>query len=236
MSTRQKVIQIIAEVLEVSEAEVRLESDFLADLGMTSLEIVNLVWRVEYTFAIGEIPESVLESLRTVGQLVDYVDGLRDDSEVIDVSDRAIGIASDHAGIGLKTHLVEWMRANGYEVIDLGPSDTIPVDYPSFAGSLSRKVSRSEFASGVLICGSGIGMSIAANKVKGVRAALVSEPLSASMSRKHNNANVLCLGARMVGPDLALACLKAFLETDFEPGDDGRHQRRVQMLSDLEEG
>lgn len=237
MSTRQRVIQIVADVIEAPESEVRPDSHFLNDLGMTSLEIVNLIWRVESEFSLGETPESVLEGLATVSQLVEFVDSMRnEESEVIESANGAVIIASDHAGIGLKAHLVEWLKARGWDPVDLGPSDSTAVDYPSFAGNLARKVARGDFHAGVLICGSGIGMSIAANKVPGIRAALVSEPLSASMSRKHNNANVLCLGARMVGPDLAAACLQGFLETEFEPGDDGRHQRRVNMISDLEHG
>lgn len=236
MSTRERVIKLVSEVLETPEAEVRLDADFATDLGMTSLDLVNLVWRVEQTFSLGEIPESVLESLRTVTDLIHYVEVARDDeSEVFETHD-AIGIASDHAGIELKKHLCQWLSKNGRQVVDLGPSDSNAVDYPNFAQNLARRVARGELASGILICGSGIGMSIAANKVDGIRAALVSEPVSASLSRQHNNANVLCLGARTIGPDMASACVKSFLETSFQPGDDGRHQRRIQMISDLEKG
>ncbi len=236
MSTRERVIKLVSEVLETPEAEVRLDADFASDLGLTSLDVVNLVWRVEQTFSLGEIPESVLESLRTVSDLIGYVEMMRDEESEVFESHDAIGIASDHAGVELKQQLCQWLSKNGRQVVDLGPSESRAVDYPSFAGQVARRVAQGQFASGILICGSGIGMSIAANKVDGVRAALVSEPVSASLSRQHNNANILCLGARTIGPDMAIACVKAFLETSFQPGDDGRHQRRIQMITDLEKG
>lgn len=232
MATRDQVIAIIAEVLEVPRDEVRAETDFITDLGATSLDVVNLIWRVEDEFSLGETPESVLEQLHTVGQLIELVQGLKEPSEVYDSGD--VAIASDHAGVDLKATLVEWLKGQQNEVIDLGPVDTRPVDYPSFARLVCERVSSGEVPLGILICGSGIGMSIAANKVHGIRAALVSEPLSASMSRRHNNANVLCLGARMTGPDLAIECVRAFLATSFDSGDDGRHRRRVQMIAELE--
>jgi ribose 5-phosphate isomerase B len=232
MTTRDQVIAIISEVLEVPRDEIRPETDFVADLGTTSLDIVNLIWRVEDEFGLGETPESAMESLRTVSELIDLVEGLREPSEVYEGGD--VAIASDHAGVDLKAFLGTWLRGTDRAVMDLGPPDTRAVDYPSFAQRLCERVVRGDVPYGILICGSGIGMSIAANKVPGIRAALVNEPVSAVMSRKHNNANVLCLGARMTGPDLAAECVKAFLSTSFDPGDDGRHRRRVQMLSELE--
>jgi ribose 5-phosphate isomerase B len=232
MATRDQVILIISEVLEVPREEIRPETDFVTDLGTTSLDIVNLIWRIEDVFGLGETPESILEQLRTVGQLIELVEGLREPSEVYEMGD--VAIASDHAGVELKAHLMGWLKAADHAAVDLGPYDGRQVDYPAFARLLCEKVARGDIPKGILICGSGIGMSIAANKIPGIRAALVNEPLSAAMSRKHNNANVLCLGARFTGPDLAAECVRAFLQTSFEPGDDGRHKRRVQMLTDLE--
>ncbi len=232
MATRDQVIAIISEVLEVPRDEIRHETDFVADLGTTSLDIVNLIWRVEDEFGLVETPESTMERLRTVGELIELVEGLKEPSEVYDGGD--VAIASDHAGVDLKSFLGVWLRAQDQIVLDLGPADTRPVDYPSFARMVCDRVSKGEVPFGILICGSGIGMSIAANKLPGIRAALVNEPVSAALSRKHNNANVLCLGSRMIGPDLAAECIKAFLNTSFDPGDDGRHRRRVQMLSEFE--
>lgn len=233
MTTRDRVIATIADALEVPAGEIRPESRFIDDLGATSLDIVNLIWRVEEVFELGETPESVLEGIETVGDLVDLVDGMRSDepSEVVDTAD--VLIASDHAGVELKAALIEAMRAKRIACVDLGPNDTGAVDYPSFASVLANRIA-SHGGLGVLICGTGIGMSIAANKVHGVRAALANDPVSAAATRKHNAANVLCLGARIIGKDMAIACLQAFLDTEFDPGDDGRHLRRVTMISELE--
>ncbi|MFO0557173.1 MAG: ribose 5-phosphate isomerase B [Polyangiales bacterium] len=136
-------------------------------------------------------------------------------------------IANDHAGLPLKNVALDAIRALGHEVIDLGTNTTDSVDYPDFAHALAAKIAAGEAEKGVLICGSGIGVSIAANRHKGVRAALCSEPLSAALSRQHNDANVLCMGARLVGPAVAEAMIKAFDATAYEGG---RHQRRVDKL------
>lgn len=234
MSTRERVIAIIAEVFELRSDEVQPTSRFIDDLGATSLDVVNLIWRVEEVFSLGETPESVLEGLETVSDLIELVDAMRSDepSEAVDQVD--VLLASDHAGVQLKAELTDWLRGAGYSFLDLGPTETASVDYPSFAGLLSSRVARKEGRFGVLICGTGIGMSIAANKVCGVRAAMVSEPVSARLTRLHNDANVLCLGGRMVGTEMAIECLRAFLTTDFEPGDDERHRRRVNLIAELE--
>lgn len=136
-------------------------------------------------------------------------------------------IANDHAGLPLKNVALDAIRALGHEVIDLGTNTTDSVDYPDFAHALAAKIAAGEAEKGVLICGSGIGVSIAANRHKRVRAALCSEPLSAALSRQHNDANVLCMGARLVGPAVAEAMIKAFDVTAYEGG---RHQRRVDKL------
>jgi ribose 5-phosphate isomerase B len=136
-------------------------------------------------------------------------------------------IANDHAGLLLKDIALATIRALGHELIDLGTNSTDPVDYPDFAHALAAKIAAGEAARGVLICGSGIGVSIAANRHKGVRAALCSEPLSATLARQHNDANVLCMGARLIGPAVAEAMIRAFDATAYEGG---RHQRRVEKL------
>jgi ribose 5-phosphate isomerase B len=140
-------------------------------------------------------------------------------------------IACDHGGIDLKTQLVEDLASWKYEVVDLGVNDPASVDYPDYALKLGRGVVAGEGEVGVLVCGTGIGMSIAANKVPGVRAALVGDEYSARMARQHNDANVLCLGGRVVGPDRARAILKAFLDAEFEGG---RHQRRLDLITAAE--
>jgi ribose 5-phosphate isomerase B len=139
-----------------------------------------------------------------------------------------IAIASDHAALALKTALVEHLRGSGHEVNDLGPFDESSVDYPDYGYKLGGAIAGGIAERGVALCGSGIGISIAVNRNPAARAALVSEPLSARLAREHNDANVIAMGARLIGIEMAKACVDAFLSTEF--GGD-RHQRRVDKLS-----
>jgi ribose 5-phosphate isomerase B len=139
-----------------------------------------------------------------------------------------IAIASDHAAVALKADLVQWLADQGHSVEDLGPHDTTSVDYPDYGYKLAAAIAEGRAERGIALCGSGIGISIAVNRNPACRCALVSEPLSASLSREHNDANVVAMGARLIGPDMAKAILTAFLATDF--GGD-RHARRVGKLS-----
>lgn len=139
-----------------------------------------------------------------------------------------IAIASDHAALALKSALVEYLRGSGHEMTDLGPFDDSSVDYPDYGYKLAAAIADDTADRGVALCGSGIGISIAVNRNPAARAALVSEPLSARLAREHNDANVIAMGARLIGLDMAKACIDAFLSTDFS-GE--RHQRRVDKLS-----
>ncbi|MCL4671994.1 MAG: ribose 5-phosphate isomerase B [Sphingomonadaceae bacterium] len=139
-----------------------------------------------------------------------------------------IAIASDHAAIDLKSSLREWLIEHGHEVADLGPYSADSVDYPDYGYMLAGVVADGTAERGIALCGSGIGISIAVNRNPAVRCALVSEPLSAALAREHNDANVLAMGARLTGVDMAKACVTAFVETPFAGG---RHQRRVDKLS-----
>lgn len=136
-------------------------------------------------------------------------------------------LASDHAGVRLKAALVAHLAARGIAHEDLGPETTDRVDYPDFARRVAERVSQEAERVGVLVCGTGIGMSMAANKVSGIRAALCSTEFEARSTRAHNDANVLCLGERVVGEGVAASILDAFLETAFEGG---RHTARVEKL------
>lgn len=138
-----------------------------------------------------------------------------------------IAIASDHAALGLKAELATWLQDHGHEVADLGPDEPASVDYPDYGYKLAQAVSEDRADFGVALCGSGIGISIAVNRVPACRCALVSEPLSASLAREHNDANVIAMGARLIGGEMAKACLTAFLTTPFGGN---RHQRRVDKL------
>ena len=139
-----------------------------------------------------------------------------------------IAIASDHAAVVLKATLTEWLRGQGHEVDDLGPFGDEAVDYPDYGYKLADAVAGGAAERGVALCGSGIGIAIAANRNPGCRCALVAEPLSATLARTHNDANAIAMGARLIGPEMAIACLKAFLSAEFIGG---RHQHRVDKLS-----
>jgi ribose 5-phosphate isomerase B len=139
-----------------------------------------------------------------------------------------IALAADHAGFALKDALGDWLREAGHDVLDLGTKGPDRVDYPRFGSLLAETVAAGRAERGIAVCGSGIGISIAVNRNPACRCALVNEPLSAALAREHNDANVLALGARLTGIDLARACVSAFLDTPFGGG---RHATRVDLLS-----
>lgn len=138
-----------------------------------------------------------------------------------------IALASDHAAIDLKALLADWLRDAGHDVDDLGPHTADSVDYPDYGYALARAIADGSAERGIALCGSGIGISMAVNRNPACRCALVGEPLSARLAREHNDANVLAMGARLTGSDMAKACVEAFLATEF--GGD-RHARRVGKL------
>ena len=140
-----------------------------------------------------------------------------------------IAIGSDHGGYNLKNKIIKFLEEKGYEIKDYGTYSTDSCDYPVYAKAVAKSVANGENEKGILVCGSGIGVSIAANKVKGVRAALCHESHSAMLSRLHNNANVLCLGERITGESLALDIVDVWLKSEYEGG---RHQRRIDMLDE----
>ena len=138
-----------------------------------------------------------------------------------------IALASDHAGFALKAELVRELQAAGHQVLDLGPHDEASVDYPDYGFKLAEAVASGAAQRGIAVCGSGIGISIAVNRNPALRCALVSDPLAAALSREHNDANAIALGARLIGEDMAKACVTAFLDTAFAGG---RHAPRVDKL------
>ena len=141
-----------------------------------------------------------------------------------------IVIASDHAGYYLKEKIKDFLQKENHDVIDVGCFSTESVDYPEFGAKAIEKILNKEAEYGILICGTGIGMSIIANRFPGIRAALCHEPFSAKMARLHNNANVLVLGGRIIGDGIAIEIVKTFLKTPFEGG---RHQRRINLIEKL---
>lgn len=140
-------------------------------------------------------------------------------------------IGSDHGGFELKQHIIEFLQAEGHEVVDLGTNSEDSVDYPDYAKAVVQRVIE-EDTLGILLCGTGIGISIAANKQKGIRCANCTNETMASLARRHNDANILALGGRILGVELAKSIVRAFLEASFEGG---RHERRVKKIGELNE-
>ena len=142
-----------------------------------------------------------------------------------------IGIGNDHSALELKAEIIGFLKEKGYEIVYFGTNSTESCDYPIYGEKVARAVAAGEVEKGILICGTGLGISLAANKVEGIRAVVCSEPFTAKMSRAHNNCNILALGARVVGAELAKMIVDTWLSTEFEGG---RHQRRVDMIMDIE--
>lgn len=141
-----------------------------------------------------------------------------------------VAIGSDHAGFDLKSQLVEYLKEKNIEVVDCGPeNNNNKVDYPDYGHAVGKKVAKKEADYGAVICGSGIGISIAANKIRDIRCALCSEPLSAELSRRHNDANVVAMGARLIGLEMAKKIIDVFLNTEFEGG---RHINRIKKIEE----
>lgn len=144
-----------------------------------------------------------------------------------------ISIGCDHGGLTLKNAVVDWLKSNGYEVVNFGTDTFASCDYPEFAMKAAEAVANGECDFGIVVCTTGIGISIAANKVPGIRCALCSEPLSAKMTRLHNDANMLALGGGMIGINLGLEIVKTFLETPFS--EEEKHVRRIDKIKAIEE-
>lgn len=143
-----------------------------------------------------------------------------------------IALGSDHGGFELKNQIIKHLKEKGHEIKDFGPMTNDSCDYPDYALPVAEAVANKEFEIGILVCGTGIGISISANKVPGVRAALCSDTFSAHATRQHNNANILAMGQRVVGPGLALDIVDTFINSEFEGG---RHQKRLDKISKIEE-
>ncbi|HJB86784.1 ribose 5-phosphate isomerase B [Mordavella massiliensis] len=143
-----------------------------------------------------------------------------------------IGIGNDHAAVDMKFEIVKYLEESGYEVVNFGTDTNDSCDYPVYGEKVARAVANGEVDRGILICGTGVGISLAANKVKGIRAAVCSESVTARFSRLHNDANILAFGARIVGVETAKDMVNVWLNTEFEGG---RHQRRVDLIMKIEE-
>ena len=144
-----------------------------------------------------------------------------------------IAIGNDHVAVEMKNHIVKYLEAKGYEIVNFGTDSSERADYPIYGKRVADAVAKGECDLGILICGTGIGISLAANKVAGIRAAVCSEPYSARLTRQHNNANIIAFGARVVGQAMAEMIVDEFLNAEFEGG---RHQGRVDMITAIENG
>ena len=144
-----------------------------------------------------------------------------------------IAIGNDHVAVELKNHITKYVEAKGYTVVNFGTDSSESCDYPIYGEKVARAVASGECDLGILMCGTGIGISLAANKVKGIRAAVCSEPYSARLTRQHNNANIIAFGARVVGQAMAEMIVDEFLNAEYEGG---RHQRRVDLITAIEQG
>lgn len=138
-----------------------------------------------------------------------------------------IAVGSDHAGVEMKQYIVTWLEEHGHQATDMGPYSEESVDYPEYAHKVARAVAAGEYDQGVLLCGTGIGISVSANKIKGIRAALCCRPEYATLARQHNNANILCFGARFTDRETVAESLENWFAAEFEGG---RHERRVKMI------
>lgn len=145
---------------------------------------------------------------------------------------KTLAIGGDHAGFGMKSLLVEFLRGNGLMVLDCGTTDETPCDFPDFAEKVGVELITGAVQRGILVCGSGVGVSVAANKIPGVRACLCHDTYSAHQGVEHDDMNILCIGARVIGPELAMEIVRSFLSARFSP--QPRHQRRVDKLLDLQ--
>ncbi len=144
-----------------------------------------------------------------------------------------IAIGNDHTAVAMKNHITKYLEEKGYDIINFGTDSDERTDYPIYGKKVADSVAKGECALGILICGTGVGISLAANKVKGIRAVVCSEPYSAKLSRQHNNANIVAFGARVIGLATAEMIVDEFLSAEYEGG---RHQKRVEMISKIENG
>jgi len=144
-----------------------------------------------------------------------------------------IAIGNDHTALELKNVIIDFLKSKNHEIVDFGTNSDTSVNYPTYGELVGKAVVAKEVDCGIVICGTGLGISLAANKVKGVRAVVCSEPFTAKMSREHNDCNVLAFGARVIGLEMAKMIVETWLDADFEVG--GRHQHRVDMIKDIEE-
>ena len=236
--TTASILALVADVLEMKVADLSPETHLFEDLGVSSLDLAEVVWRLEEDprFGIGEIPDEDLQALATVGDIIAFIDRrMRQDADPVSIDGGAtVMIAADHHGRALAEVLRIHLTNRGIKARALIPDPGVEIEYPDYAEAVANAVVRGEVEQGVLVGRVGLGMAIAANKVDGVRAVSSSAEFVARMSRQRYNANILCLGAGVLGEDAARSSLDAFLDTTFDPGADGRNLRCIHRIHDIE--
>ena len=234
MDTKVRFLALVADVLDMDASDVRVDSHFFQDLGASSLDIAELSWRIEDdpSWGVGEISDSDLVDMHSVGDVLRYIDDRRQTAPAPVDGRVDVAIGCDHFGCALKAALCSHLTSLGLTVRDLGVDSHLEaVDFPAYAEAVGRMVAEGGADRGILIGETGVGMAIAANKIDGIRAAAVSVPLTARLARRHYDANILCLGAPLLGERVGLLCADGFLSTDFTP-DDGGHQ--IRQISEIE--
>jgi ribose 5-phosphate isomerase B len=231
------VIAAVAEVLEVDPKHVSPDSRFLEDLGASSIDLAELFWQLEDDprFQLGQIPDDAIAGFVRVRDVAAFLDQHvpRAPQAPADARVRVL-IASDHAGYALKSALVRALEQQQVSLRDMGTDLREEVDFPEYAEAVAQSVAEGRAECGVLVGATGIGMAIAANKVPGARAAVVHDLLSARLSRQRYDVNILCLGAALLGEEVARCCLEEFLHAAFEPGRDDRWRRQISRIHEIE--
>ncbi len=237
MDVSSHILLIVADVLELDPAEVKLDSHLVYDLGANSVDIADLIWRIESDpkWEIEEIPHEILLSFETIQDVVKYLEQHHKSTVQpnINIAARVV-LASDHGGRSLRAILRAHIEDQQITVRDLGTDEPHEVDFPEYAEVAARAVARGEAEYAVLVGRTGIGMAMAANKVNGVRAAVVHNLLTARLCRQRYDANILCLGASLLGEGLAALCVNEFLATAFQPGSHGERRRHLSRIHDIE--
>jgi ribose 5-phosphate isomerase B len=232
-----QVITVIANVLDAKPSDIKPQDRFQQDLGANSLDLAELIWRLEDdpSLGLGQLPEEVFSRFVCVQDVIDYLERHAPaQAPAVSGARPRVVIASDHSGYALKAALLRHLEQRGEVVKDVGSDAWDEVDFPEYAESIARMVVAGEAEFGVLIGSTGIGMSIAANKVAGARAAVVADLLGARLSRQRYDVNILCLGAALLGEEAARHCVGEFLDTPFVAGADGRYRRQISRLHEIE--
>lgn len=230
-----RILVLVAQVLEGSPSQLRPEQRLIEDLGASSLDIAEIIWRVEEDpfFQIGEIPDETLDKLSSIKDIIDFIED-HADLPTPSLHEATLVLGADRHGLQLRDALQAWLVRQGHPVQIAGADADVEIDLVEVAQSVAALVASHPQRQGMLIGLDGHGMALVANKVAGVRAVAAEGLHTARLARARHNANVLCLGAGLIGPELARVCLETFLHTSFEPDQAQRRTRRMNRIAELE--